>query len=82
MEKPFAAAADHADNPEGRHRHNNIAQSAMNPSIEHCIKRRVFHGVKICLRNFPEKVEEEGRKTKTYFWHSRKKAGISLGRHW
>ncbi len=67
IEKPSAAAADHTDDPEGHHRQNDIPQSAMNPSIEHRIKRRVFHGIKIGLHDFPKEVEEERQEAEADF---------------
>jgi len=65
MEKPSAATADQTDYPEGHHRQNNIPKSAMNPSIEHRIKRHVFHCIEICLDHFPEEVQEKGPGDKT-----------------
>jgi len=72
MEKPAAGAADNADNPEGHHRQHDIPQSTVDPSIEHHIERCVFHGVKVCLYDFPEEVTEEGKEREADFRYPRK----------
>lgn len=51
----------------------------MNPSIKHGIERLVLHGVEISLDHFPEEVQEEGGKRKSYFRDSNKLISFQNG---
>ena len=51
----------------------------MNPSIKHGIERLVLHGVEISLDHFPEEVQEEGGKRKSYFRDFKKLISFQSG---
>ncbi len=70
MEKPSAATVDYAYQPKRHKGEDDISESAMNPSVEHCTKEIILHGIKIRLYHFPKEVQKKGMKTKTCLWYS------------